>query len=585
MTERMTMSADRLAAAANLRRQAAEQERHDRGDIAFERVRRAAPLGPGRRGLPTPRELRAVTEVRGGKELVHTSGYFTRYNRYYPMWDSFGEYKERVKSGAGRVTLAAKPEVAFLTNHGGMAMARTTTGTLELLEHPEGGWHDGWLNPKRTDVSDLVIAIEDGDVPQMSFAFMIPDGGGEWTADFESFDISRYDINGGDVSACNYGANPYTDISARQRDVLDDIGRLPQGALMEARERIELRSDPLAPVAAGVVHDAREPEESDGRMVRRLKGRYARTAARLVDYATEAGLTVRDLATVRAPWYEIRAGEPVPYREADDEGPVGDATDIYIFDEIGGSFGVTAKSFIKALNEVDTPRINLHINSPGGSVTEAMAIHSAELHHPAWIESFVDGIAASAASIIALGADKVTTMPGAQWMLHDASTTIDGNEADLEKAARWIGKQSNNVAAIYAARLGVTVEEARAIMIEELWSFAEESVTLGLADRIGGRNQVKAPPAGLAKRMARQHDLTRFGYRYLSREAAPPPMLMRDQVRADMLGKPVAGDQGRPGGAVRSASVSARPSGSTPDQPRGRSIALIEAQLDVAENE
>jgi len=564
--EQMTVTTtEALRAAADLRRQAADAERHEHGDIGFERFRSTVPgLGAARRSPRTKFELRAATEMRNGKELVHTSGYFTRYNMRYPMWDSVGEYRERVRAGAGARTLAASPEVAFLTNHGGMAMARTTTGTLELREDVQGGWHDGWLNPKRSDVSDLVIAIDDGDVPQMSFAFMIPDGCGQWSADFSEFEIVEYDIDGGDVSACNFGANPYTDISARASEMLDDLDRLPRGALMEARSRLDARATGRPGRARIVVRRSTgEVDAGASPMRRRLQGRKIRTAARFADLANQADLSVEDLVTAQLPWYEIRAGQPIPPDEPGAD-PI-ESTDVFVFDEIGGSFGVDAKTFADELNAITTPRIHLRINSPGGSVTEGMAIRSSLLHHPAWITASVDGIAASAASVIALGADEIETMPGAQWMLHDASATIEGNEAELAKATTWIGRQSDNLAEIYATRMGITTEEARQLMLDETWAFSGEAVEMGLADRVGAANPAKTPPADMTERMTRSHDLTRWGYRYLGRDAAPAPRVTRAGA-----GRPVE-TRGEPAPAERS----------TPQQRMGRSIASIEALLDA----
>jgi HK97 family phage prohead protease len=566
-------TSEALRAAADLRRLAADAERHEHGDTAYLRYRSTVPgVDPSawRHGAPTPRELRAATEVRNGREVVHTSGYFTRYNMRYPMWDTFGEYRERVRPGSGARSLAAKPEVAFLTNHGGMAMARTTADSLELREDEKGGYHDGWLNPKRNDVHDLVIAIDDRDVPQMSYAFMIPDGMGEWSADFTDFEIIEWDINGGDVSACNFGANPYTDISARAAEVLDEVTRLPAGAQREALLRLTRSNGAPVRDRVEVRHVAVDPRLSP--VLRRLQGRKLRTAARFADLANRAGLSIEDLATAQLPWYEIRATEAAPLppaKEGSSEERIAEpaSTDIFIFDEIGGSFGVDAKTFAEDLNAISTPRIKLHINSPGGSVIEGMTIRSSLLHHPSWITAYVDGIAASAASVIALGADEIETMPGAQWMLHDASVHIEGNQAELAKGSTWIGRQSDNLAEIYATRMSITTEEARRMMLDETWAFAEEAVTLGLADRVGGPNPAKKMPQDMAERMTRKHDLTRWGYRYLGRGAAPAPRIARAGA-----GKPVETREQAP--------LTER---STPAAPMGRSIALIEAQLDLDE--
>ena len=573
--EPMTVTTtEALRAAADLRRRAADAERHEHGDIGYQRYRSMVPgVGVARRSPRTRLELRAATEVRNGKELVHTAGYFTRYNRPYPMWDSFGEYREKVRIGAGARTLASSPEVAFLTNHGGMAMARTTTGTLELREDAQGGWHDGWLNPIRNDVHDLVIAIEDGDIPQMSFAFVIPDGQGLWSEDFLEFDIAEYDMDGGDVSACNFGANPYTDITARASEMLDDLDRLPRGALLEARSRLDARA-----VAAPrrdrieVRHAARQVDPKASPVRQRLQGRVVRTAARFADLANREGLSVEDLASARLPWYEIRAAVKPDFeaRQASDEhippdDALPDETDVFVFDEIGGSFGVDAKIFAEDLNAITTPRINLRLNSPGGSVFDGMAIGNALRHHPAHVTAYVDGIAASAASVIALGADEIVTMPGGQWMLHDASMTIEGNESELTKGATHLGRQSDNIADMYAKRMGITATEARQMMLDETWAFADESVALGLADRVGGPNPAKKVPADLTERMARSHDLTQWGYRYHGRAAAPAPRITRTGA-------------GRP---AETRDLAARTERSTPAEPMGRSIAYIEALLDT----
>jgi HK97 family phage prohead protease len=562
--EPMTVTTtEALRAAADLRRQAADAERHEHGDTAYMRYRSTVPgVDPAawRRGARTPRDLRAATEVRGGKELVHTSGYFTRYNMRYPMWDSCGEYREQVRAGAGALTLAAKPEVAFLTNHAGMAMARTTASTLELREDELGGWHDAWLNPARNDVHDLVIAIDDRDIPQMSYAFMIPDGCGEWSADFSSFDIVRYDIDGGDVSAVNFGANPYTDISARSSEVLDELEHLPEGARREALMRLTRAAGTPVRDRIEATHSARGVDPKASTVVRRLQGRIIRTATRFADLANQTGLSVEDLASARLPWYEVRAamvpvegGEPQPSTEE---------TDVFIFDEIGGSFGVDAKTFAEDLNAISTPRINLRINSPGGSVTEGMAIRSSLLHHASWVKASVDGIAASAASVIALGADEIETMPGAQWMLHDASMNVEGQAVDMGKAQTFLDRQSDNLAEIYAKRMGISTEEARQLMLAETWAFAGEAVEMGLADRVGGPNPAKQVPQDMQQRMARQHDLTKWGYRFLGRDDAPAPRVTRTGAE-----RPVE---------TRDRTVPTERS--TPIEPMGRSIAYIEAR-------
>lgn len=259
--------------------------------------------------------------------------------------------------------------------------------------------------------------------------------------------------------------------------------------------------------------------------VRRLENRVTRTTARFVEHAARTGATVADLSGARLPWYAIRD-------TADPEQPAaGDEATVFIFDEIGGSFGVDAKTFAADLQDITAPRINVRINSPGGSVFDAIAIHSALLHHPAKVRTYVDGIAASAASVIAMAADPyseaadtggVVMMPGSQMMIHDASAVHDGNAADMGKMQTFLDRQSANIAEMYQRRAGGDAAEWRDLMLAETWLFAREAVDAGLADRLEATPAQPADP-GLADAMTRSFDLGQ--YRYPGRRAAPAPLL------------------------------------------------------------
>jgi len=181
------------------------------------------------RMVPAKATLRHEQTTHNGKIVQALYGYATVYELEYEMWDAFGPYGEHVAMGAGAASLAAKPDVAFLVNHRGMTMARTTNETLGLKEDARGLNVDpALLNPERHDVHDLLVAIDDKNVTEMSFAFMITAGG--WDEDFEHFTIEAYDIDRGDVSAVNYGANPYTSIGARSREIMGDLRHMPAGA-------------------------------------------------------------------------------------------------------------------------------------------------------------------------------------------------------------------------------------------------------------------------------------------------------------------------------------------------------------------
>jgi HK97 family phage prohead protease len=207
---------------------------------AAEKSPNAVPCGVAR-SQPFPGEFRAQMVKRDGQDRYHIEGYATVYEQPYEMWDAFGPYKEVMSAGAGADSLKASPDVAFLTNHRGVTMARTTNGSLRLSEDSTGLPIEAWLNPQRQDVKDLVIAIEDKDVTEMSFAFMIDDG--KWSPDYTEYRINRYDINRGDVSAVNYGANPYTSVAARAQEILADLDHLNPGAARAALERLQHRPD------------------------------------------------------------------------------------------------------------------------------------------------------------------------------------------------------------------------------------------------------------------------------------------------------------------------------------------------------
>ena len=607
----VTSAAERRAA-AQMRRNAADAERHARGDIAYKHFRSAAPGIGVARQVPMKTVVRAQTETRNGKELIHTFGFFTRYDMPYPMWDMYGEYDETVKRGSGAKTLASNPDVAWLVNHKGVTMARTTNGTLELEERDEGGWHDAWLNPARQDVKDIVIAIEDRSVDQMSFAFVIPEDGGWWSEDFERFDIAEYDIDRGDVSAVNYGASPWTDISARTAEVLNDLEHLPAGALTEAsarlarrgvpeRERVHLRE-------ATTAREQRGPRPAPGAYADRLAARLERTVDRMkAQHGGDKATWLEMLRNSPLPWYEIRnaTGDDGEAEPGDDP----DTATVFVFDEIGGSMGVNAKQFALDLEAITAPNIKLRINSPGGSVMDGLAIHSALLHHPARVVAYIDGWACSAASFIAMAADEIVMMPGSELMIHDASATVEGNADDMARFTTFLDRQSDNIADLYQRVGGGTREEWRALMLDETWMLGAEAVEMGLADRVEVVER-RRPAGETEERMARKFDLSRYGYRYTSRHGtAPRPQRrtapsgygraaransdegliyvngggMDGMVERSSLGTPDAvAMRQRTSPEVaeqiveRSKSVPA-----TQDQPKGRSIALIEAQLAI----
>jgi ATP-dependent protease ClpP protease subunit len=157
---------------------------------------------------------------------------------------------------------------------------------------------------------------------------------------------------------------------------------------------------------------------------------------------------------------------------------------LHLYDEIG-AWGVTADAFMTDLAEIGSRDITLRINSPGGEVFDGVAIFNALQRHSGQITGHVDGLAASAASFIAMACDTLVMEPGTQMMIHDAQGMCWGDEAGALELAKMLGRTSNTIAMIYAERAGGTAEEWRERMRATTWYDGAEAVEAQLADRVG----------------------------------------------------------------------------------------------------
>ena len=184
--------------------------------------------------------------------------------------------------------------------------------------------------------------------------------------------------------------------------------------------------------------------------------------------------------------------------------------EIFIYDEIG-VFGVTAGDFVNELREIKAKKITLRINSPGGDVFDGIAIYNACKRHRAEINVFIDGIAASAASFIAMAGDTVTMMPHSQMMIHEAHGLVIGPAEDMRKMADILDKSSDNIASIYAEKAGGTIEDWRARMRNETWFSAQEAVDAGLADGIEGAEEENPEKAAAQARLEEPGTLDQLG--------------------------------------------------------------------------
>jgi HK97 family phage prohead protease len=188
----------------------------------------------------------ASADALPGVEFVHLSGVASVTETPYDMWDFYGPYTERVARDAFSDSLSRQPDVAFLVNHEGMTMARTRAGTLLLATTTAGLSVETWLNPQRHDVSDFITAVRDGCIDQMSFGAMLEDG--IWNEDFSEFTLTRLDLDCGDVSGVNFGANPKTTLAARARRVMDEIDQMPDAVARSAWRQLERRFNTVAAI-------------------------------------------------------------------------------------------------------------------------------------------------------------------------------------------------------------------------------------------------------------------------------------------------------------------------------------------------
>jgi ATP-dependent Clp endopeptidase proteolytic subunit ClpP len=177
----------------------------------------------------------------------------------------------------------------------------------------------------------------------------------------------------------------------------------------------------------------------------------------------------------------------------------GKEADVYLFDEIGDGWvgGVSAKKFaddLKALGRLE--RINLHINSPGGSVFEAVAIFNTLRKNGARVVVSIDGIAASSASVVAMSGDEIKMAANAMMMIHSPWVQTAGDAAELRQTAALLDKVAGTLVGTYARRTGKPEEEIAALMAAETWMNAEEAVALGFADSIGQEMKIAASVRG-----------------------------------------------------------------------------------------
>lgn len=169
----------------------------------------------------------------------------------------------------------------------------------------------------------------------------------------------------------------------------------------------------------------------------------------------------------------------------------GETADIYIFDEIG-TYGVTAQDFISEIKGLKDMPINLRINSLGGDVFDGMAMYNVIKRREAKTTVYIEGIAASIATIIALGADEVIMAENSLFMIHNAWGGTSGEAKDMRKTAETLDKITSELTDIYVKKTGLSYDTLAEMMDEESWLNADEAFALGFIDTISDSIKVAA---------------------------------------------------------------------------------------------
>lgn len=171
-------------------------------------------------------------------------------------------------------------------------------------------------------------------------------------------------------------------------------------------------------------------------------------------------------------WYSIKA-------------KANNTAEISIYDEIG-FWGVSAASFAQDLKDCgnNLKQINLHIHSPGGDVFDGIAIYNLLKNHPANVTVYIDGLAASMASVIAMAGNEVIMPENAMMMIHKPWGIQGGDAEDMRKYADLLDKVENTLIPAYASKTGKTPEELAEMLSAETWLNGKECVEQGFADKL-----------------------------------------------------------------------------------------------------
>ena len=179
-------------------------------------------------------------------------------------------------------------------------------------------------------------------------------------------------------------------------------------------------------------------------------------------------------------WFRISA--------AADDG----SSEVWILDEIG-LWGVRAVDFVKAFLPLRKSKsISVHVNSPGGDLPDALAIYNVIRSVKDKVTVYVDGWAASAASLVAISGKQTVMAANSMLMIHNPSLMTYGDEAEHQKSVRALQAAKEGMLNSYVEKTGMGKDEISALLDQETWMTAQEAVDMGFADSVGDEVPITA---------------------------------------------------------------------------------------------
>lgn len=218
---------------------------------------------------------------------------------------------------------------------------------------------------------------------------------------------------------------------------------------------------------------------------------------------------------------------------------------INIYEVIGKDWegrGANAQKIAGILRNIGEKDVIVNINSPGGDVFEGIAIYNILRMHRAKVTVRVMGLAASAASLIAMSGDDIQMGDGAQLMIHNAWAVAVGNRHDMRSAADVLEPIDLAMAELYSARTGLEVKAVAKMMDAETWLTADQSITQGFAtEKLDRSNFYQAKSGEKTKAIATfEYALAKAGY---SRS-------QRREAFNELFSMPGAAEDGTPGAVI-----------------------------------